>query len=189
MPARTAIRAAATSRGALAVTIAVGSGVAVGLGAYARLHQASGRALWTLGFSGLLPMKVWLSAAALVLIVVQVLTASWMWNRLPRVGPAPRWLPTMHRWTGSIAFAITIPVALQCLWTLGFQTYDARVIAHGAAGCLFYGAYAAKMLGLRIRRLSPRAIPVLGGLTFAVFVVAWLTSALWFFTRSGLTPT
>jgi hypothetical protein len=27
---------------------------------------------------------------------------------------------------------------------------------------------------------------VLGGLTFGLFVLLWLTSALWFFTRSGV---
>jgi hypothetical protein len=42
------------------------------------------------------------------------------------------------------------------------------------------------MLGLRVRGLSGWTLPVLGGLAFASIVVAWLTAALWFFTRSGL---
>jgi len=29
-------------------------------------------------------------------------------------------------------------------------------------------------------------LPVLGGSVFALFVLLWLTSALWFFTRAGL---
>ncbi|MDT4997536.1 MAG: hypothetical protein QOD45_1604, partial [Pseudonocardiales bacterium] len=46
--------------------------------------------------------------------------------------------------------------------------------------------YTAKMLGLRVRGLPGWTLPVLGGLLFALLVVAWLTSALWFFSRSGL---
>ena len=42
------------------------------------------------------------------------------------------------------------------------------------------------MLGLRLRGTPGWLLPVLGGLTFTVFVLVWLTSALWFFTRSGL---
>ena len=38
---------------------------------------------------------------------------------------------------------------------------------HGLAGCLFYGAYAAKMLGLRVRGLPGWALPVLGGTVLA----------------------
>jgi hypothetical protein len=60
------------------------------------------------------------------------------------------------------------------------------VVAHGVAGCAFYGAYAAKMVGLRVSALPSWALPVLGGLVFGLFVVLWLTSALWFFTRSGV---
>jgi hypothetical protein len=42
------------------------------------------------------------------------------------------------------------------------------------------------MLSLRIRNLPGWLLPVLGGTAFASFVGLWLTSALWFFTRSGL---
>ena len=54
------------------------------------------------------------------------------------------------------------------------------------AGCTFYGAYAAKMLGLRLRGAPAWTLPVVGGLAFTAFVALWLTSALWFLTRSGL---
>ena len=69
---------------------------------------------------------------------------------------------------------------------LGFATSSPRVLAHGLAGCLFYGAYAAKMLGLRVRGLPGWSLPVLGGTVFSALVLIWLTSALWFFTRSGV---
>jgi hypothetical protein len=60
------------------------------------------------------------------------------------------------------------------------------VIVHGVAGCAFYGAYAAKMLGLRVRGMPSGALPWLGAAVFTTFVVAWLSASLWFFTRSGL---
>jgi len=60
------------------------------------------------------------------------------------------------------------------------------VTAHSLGGCLFYGAYAAKMLALRARGLPGWALPVLGGGVLATLLLLWLTSALWFFTRSGV---
>jgi thiamine transporter ThiT len=72
------------------------------------------------------------------------------------------------------------------LWSLGFVTSTPRVLIHSVAGCAFYGAYAAKMLGLRVGGLPSRTLPILGGLVFALFIVLWSTSAVWFFTRSSL---
>jgi hypothetical protein len=95
-------------------------------------------------------------------------------------------VPELHRWSGSVAFTLTLPVALHCVWSLGFVTTTPRVLAHGVLGCLFYGAYAAKMLGLRLRGLPRWSIPVLGGAVFTVFLLVWTTSAVWFFSRSGV---
>jgi hypothetical protein len=164
----------------------LGAAVAVALGVYGREHQPAGRPLFTLGFSGMLQMKVWLSTAALVLVLVQLATALWMWGHLPGAGRVRPWTAPLHRWSGSVAFVLTLPVAFHCLWALGFYTADARVLLHGIAGCAFYGAYAAKMLGLRLSGTPGWLLPVLGGSVFGAFVLAWLTSALWFFTRSGV---
>ena len=82
-----------------------------------------------------------------------------------------------------------MPVALHCLWALGFSAGSPRVVMHGLVGCLFYGAYAAKMLTLRTQALPGWALPVLGGTVLYALVLTWLTSALWFFTRSGLALT
>jgi hypothetical protein len=164
----------------------VGAAVAVGLGVYAHAHTPAGRPLFTLGFSGMLQMKVWLTTAAAALILVQLTTALWMWGRLPVAGSCPSWVAPVHRWSGSTAFVLTLPPAFHCLWALGFGTGSTRVIAHGVAGCAFYGAYAAKMIGLRVKGLPARTIPVIGGLALACFAVIWLSAALWFFTRSGL---
>src|SRR3954468_2674715 len=174
------------SRPVLALVLLTGAAVAVAVGVYARVHSPAARPLFLLGFSGMLQLKAWLATTALALVVVQVLTALWMWRRLPGVGRPPDWLAGAHRWSGSVGFALTLPVALHCVWSLGFVTSGPRVLAHGILGCAFYGAYAAKMLGLRLRGLPRWAIPVLGGSVFSLFLLVWTTSAAWFFIRSGV---
>jgi hypothetical protein len=179
---------ASVPRGKAAATTSLVAGVAVALtlGIYAKVHTPAQRPLFLVGFSGMLQLKTWLTTAALLLVLVQVVSALWMWGRLPGAGPAPGWLPPLHRWSGSVAFLVTVPVALHCVWALGLLATSPRVLAHGVLGCLFYGAYAAKMLGLRLRGLPGWALPALGGAVFALFVLLWVTSALWFFTRSGV---
>jgi uncharacterized protein DUF6529 len=168
----------------------LGALVAVAIGAYAGLHEPAGRPFATLGFSGMLQMKAWLTTAAVALLLVQLTTALWMWGRLPGVrSRAPGWASLLHRWSGAVAFTLTLPVALHCMWALGFATGSPRVLMHGLAACLFYGAYAAKMLGLRVRGLPGWSLPVLGGTVLTALVLVWLTSALWFFTRSGVSLT
>jgi hypothetical protein len=164
----------------------LGAAIAVCLGVYAKVHDPSNRPIFTLGFSSVLQMKVWLTTAALALVIVQLTTALWMWGRLPGAATAPGWASGVHRWSGALAFIATLPVAFHCIWSFGFQTTSTRVAVHSVVGCAFYGAYAAKMLGLRTRGLPGWALPVLGGLVLSLFVVLWLSAALWFFTRSGV---
>jgi hypothetical protein len=176
----------ARSRPGLAWALLAGVAVALAVAVYARVHHPALRPLFLAGFSGMLQLKTWLATAVLLLVVVQLGSALWMWGRIPRAGPAPRGLPLVHRWSGTVAFVLSLPVALHCVWALGLATTSPRVLVHGLAGSAFYGAYAAKMLGLRLRGLPRWALPVLGGTCFALFLLVWLTSALWFFTRSGL---
>lgn len=170
----------------LAGALLVGAAVAVSTGVYGSVHTPSGRPTFDLGFSSLLPMKAWLTTAAASLLVVQLLTALWMWGRLPGAGAAPAWGKEVHRWSGTVAFVLTLPVALHCVWSLGFATSSTRVTVHGLVGCLFYGAYATKMLCVRMRGLPGWAVPVAGGAVFGSLVALWLTASLWFFTRSGI---
>ena len=174
------------SRNGLAGVVLVGAAVAVAMGVYAGVHEPAGRPLFLLGFSGMLQMKSWLTTAAVLLLVVQLVTALWMWGRLPGAGPAPSWAPLLHRWVGSTAFVLTLPVAFHCIWSIGFVTDSPRALVHSVIGCVFYGAYASKMLALRVRGLPSWGLPILGGTVFASFVLIWLTSALWFFTRAGV---
>ena len=172
--------------GKLAALLLVGALVAVTLGVYSKAHSPAGRPLFTLGFSGMLQMKAWLTTIVAVLILVQLMTALWMWGRLPGVGAAPSFIGPVHRLSGAAAFVVSLPVAFHCMWALGFGTGSTRVLVHGIVGCAFYGVYAAKMLGLRMTGLPARTLPVLGGLVVACVVLLWLTAALWFFTRSGV---
>jgi hypothetical protein len=173
------------ARLALAGVVLAGCVVALALGIYARQHTPVPQPLFLAGFSGAIQFKVWFATGALLFVLVQLLTALWMWGRLPGAGDAPRWVAPVHRWSGAIAFTALVPVALNCLYSLGFGTYTTRVYAHSVAGCAFYGAYTAKMLGLRVRGLPGWLLPVLGGLVFALVIVLWLTSAAWFFASSG----
>jgi hypothetical protein len=172
-----------TGIGSLLVATAVGAGVSVALGAYGRLHPATGEAITTFGFPAVLPMKAWLATVAAGLALVQLASAAWMWGRLPGARrPAPHGVAVAHRWTGTVAFLVSLPVAYHCLWSLGVRTTDARVLGHSILGCAFYGAFVTKMLLLRSRRLPGWALPVAGGALVALLTGLWLTSALWFFT-------
>ncbi len=165
----------------------LGIAVAGVLAGYARAHPGDGQALFTLGFSGMLPMKVWLTTGAAVLAVVQAVTAASMWQRLPgQHGDAPPWVPGLHRWSGTAAFLLTLPVGFHCVWSLGFATGDARTVLHSVAGCLFYGVFAAKMLSLRLRVAPGWLVPLLGGLLVLLVATLWLGAAVWYFTRSGV---
>jgi hypothetical protein len=172
---------AGSSNAAVAAAAAVGAAVSLALGVYARQHAPTGEQIAHFGFSGMVNMKVWLTTAAFALALAQVISAAWMWGRLPRAGAAPRWLPAAHRWSGTFAFVLVLPVAYHCLWSLGFRDTDARVLVHSLLGCAFFGAITTKLLALRSRRMPRWAVPVFGGLLAALLCGLWFTSALWFF--------
>ncbi|MCY7342845.1 MAG: DUF6529 family protein [Pseudonocardia sp.] len=168
---------------ALLLAVAAGTLVAVGLGVYGRLHEPSSYALNLAGFSTGLAAKAWLATGAFVLALVQIGSARLMY----RGAGAPYRVATLHRWSGRAAVLLTVPVAVHCLYALGFQGGSARVLGHSLAGCFFYGVFVAKMLVLG-RGGAPRwSVPVLGGVLFTALTALWLTSSLWFFTTSGLT--
>ena len=164
---------------------ALGGAVALAAGAYGRLHSPTGQAIIDFGFPTVIAMKAWFATAAFVLALSQLTSALWMWGRLPLVGAKPRWLPTFHRWSGTAAFLVTLPVAYHCLWSLGFRDTDARVLAHSLLGCAFYGAFATKLLVLRAARLPGWALPLVGGSLVTLLTGIWLTSSLWFFSTTG----
>ncbi|GAA5077087.1 hypothetical protein HNP84_003645 [Thermocatellispora tengchongensis] len=168
----------------LLVPLLAGGLVALALGVYGKIHTPTGYAVGVAGFSAALPMKAWLTTGAFALAFVQVGSALVMYGRLPVT--APPWIGTLHRWSGRLAFVLTIPVAFHCLYALGLQYDVPRVLIHSVVGCFFYGVFTAKMLALPKRGLPGWTLPVLGGLAFTALVVLWLTSSLWFFTTIGV---
>src|SRR3954451_9815010 len=91
----------------LAASLLCGAAVAASLGVYAGVHTPANRPVLTLGFSGVLQMKAWLSTLVLVLIVVQLTTALALWGTVARVRASPASIATVHRWSGSLAFALS----------------------------------------------------------------------------------
>jgi hypothetical protein len=164
----------------LLAPLLIGGLVMLALGVYGRVHTPTGFAVGVAGFSAALPMKVWLTTGAFVLAIVQVVSAMSMWGKLGVDIP-----PAVHRWSGRVAFLLTIPVAFHCLYALGLQYDVPRVLAHSLLGCFFYGVFTAKMLALPKRDAPGWTLPVLGGLAFTALVGLWLTSSFWFFTAVG----
>lgn len=164
----------------LLVPLLVGGLVMIVLGVYGRTHTPTGYAVGPGGFSAALPMKAWLTSGAFALAFVQVVTALSMWGKIGVQIP-----PWVHRWSGRLAFILTIPVAFHCLYALGLQYDVPRVLVHSFLGCFFYGIFAAKMLSLPKKGLPGWTLPVLGGLAFTALVGLWLTSSFWFFTTFG----
>jgi hypothetical protein len=182
------LRAQRNSPAGKAVLIAVLAGalVAVGLGAFGRLHEPQFFAINLAGFSSGTAVKAWLATLAITFGVFQLVSAFVMYRLIPG-GRAPSWMGNAHVWSGRLAVLVSIPVAVHCLYALGFQSADARILFHSLFGCLFYGVFVTKMLLLTRKGLPGWIIPISGGLLFFVLVYVWLTSALWFFQTSGLT--
>lgn len=169
---------------ALAVPVLGGLALAVVIGVYGRLHEPGQVAVNIAGFSGPAYVKAWLTTLACLLAVVQLVSALNMYGRIGSASPS--WVSTVHRWSGRLAVLVTVPVVVHCLYAFGFGYDSPRVLVHSLAGCLFYGAFATKMLSLPRRDLPGWALPVVGGIVFSALVVLWLTAALWLFTTRGV---
>jgi hypothetical protein len=178
--------AAPASSGAtkLIIPVAIGGAVALALGAYGRLHEPTAIAVNLAGFSGPLAAKAWMTTGAAFFAIVQLVTALAMYGKLGI--QAPSWSGTVHRWSGRLAFLLAVPVAIHCLYAVGFQSASPRVLVHSLLGCFFFGAFTVKMLVLTRKGMPGWALPLLGGLVFTALVGLWLTSSLWFFTTLGV---
>jgi hypothetical protein len=176
---------AASSTAKLVIPCVIGGLVALTLGLYGRLHSPTGIAVNIAGFTSPGYVKSWLATVATVLAIVQVVSALVMYGKVPRV-TAPSWIGTLHRWSGRIAFLAAVPVAIHCLYALGFQNYSTRVLLHSIFGCLFFGAFTVKMLILPKKGLPGWVLPFWGAVVFTTLVLIWLTSAYWFFSMFGV---
>ena len=139
--------------------------------------------LITTVFSSTIAFKAWFATAALAFVVVQLVTAARIYDRLHFLPERGATVATTHRWSGRIAFLLTLPVFFHCVTILGFQTPDARVAVHSLAGTFVYGAFAAKVIVVRDRELPGWTLPAAGLTLASILVVLWLTSSLWYFTN------
>jgi hypothetical protein len=184
-PAPTQRKGTPKSGVAVLTSVAIGALVAVALGVFGKIHEPQYFSINLAGFSSGLAAKAWLSTLAVTLALFQLASAFAMYRLIPG-GRAPAWIGTAHVWSGRLAVLVSVPVAVHCLYALGFQTYDNRVLFHSLFGCFFYGAFVTKMLLLTRKGLRAWVIPVAGGLVFFGLVYVWLTSALWFFDTNGI---
>jgi Family of unknown function (DUF6529) len=169
----------------LVVPSLIGALVALTLGIYGRLHSPTGIAINIAGFSSPGSVKAWLATAATAFALVQVGSALVMYGKVPRIA-APSWIGGLHRWSGRIAFLLAVPVAVHCLYALGFQNYSTRVLIHSLLGCAFFGAFTVKMLILPKRGLPGWILPAFGALVFIALTGVWFSSAFWFFSTFGI---
>jgi len=128
---------------------------------------------------GALWLKSLLATVAIGLAVVQVAFALWLYRKLPLAGAAPRPVARAHRIIGLVLFALTVPIAVHCMLAYGVVLSDPRVAVHALAGCLFYGAFTAKVLVVQARRLPGWTLPAAGGALAVLLAVLWYSSALW----------
>jgi hypothetical protein len=136
-------------------------------------------------FSDTLHMKVWLTTAALLLGLSQLLTASRIYGLL-HFPPPGSFYNVVHRWSGRTAIVLTLPVAYHCIFLLGFGTYDTRVYIHSLLGSSVYGAFLAKVFIVRAKGFPGWALPIAGGVMFSILLGVWLTAAPWFFRNFGM---
>jgi hypothetical protein len=172
----------------LLVPLLVGSLVALTLGVYGNLHEGTGIAVNLAGFADhpapTSAVKVTLSTGAVLFALLQLASAALMYGKVPGLRGG-RWSGGLHRWSGRVAFLLAVPVAVHCLYAAGFQSFDARVFAHSLLGCLLFGAFVVKLLGLRKEGLPGWALPLLGGLVFTALIGVWWTTAIRFFQSFG----
>lgn len=165
----------------------LGGAVSVALGVYASVHDPSERAPFELFFSGSQQLKVWTTTVAVLLAIVQLVTALRMYERISWPAVPPDWFGQLHRLSGTLAFLFTIPVGYTCLWSFGWNggAGDTRTLLHSLFGCLFYGALAAKVFVIRSKPGPRWVLPLLGGLVFTLLVALFATSAVWFWSDRG----
>ena len=157
---------------ALALAVIVGIAVAIAAGAYGRVHDPASETTIKWFMTSTLHLKAWLTTVALLLGVLQAVGALWMYGKLSKAA-APGWVGPAHRISGSLALLVSLPVAYHCLWSLGFDPDPGggRRLMHSILGCLFYGAFATKVLVVRSDRMPRWALPVVGGVLFTLLVL------------------
>jgi hypothetical protein len=170
---------------------AVGAVVAVLIGVFGKVHDPTTDGTTTLGFDTVIGMKVVVSTVIGGFVVLQGISALWIYGKLGFA--APGWLGTAHRASGTVALLLSVFVGYHCLWALGLESgtlangekVPLRAVVHGVLGCVVFGAVVVKVVAVRSRRAPGWFLPVAGGLLFALLIVVVLTSAGWYLDERG----
>jgi len=126
-------------------------------------------------FSNTLHMKAWLTTAALLLGLGQLLTAARIYGKL-HFPPEGRLYPLLHRWSGRAAILLTVPAAYHCIYKLGFGCLFLRCLfrqsphsphkrlprlgaAHGGRGAVRHSYGVVAHFGILVVR-HPRCEPI-----------------------------
>jgi Family of unknown function (DUF6529) len=167
----------------MAMPVLLLAAVAIGIYAVGRsiTPDYSGTALFGQTATDTLPLKSTLASIVLGLATFQLLSATWIYGKLPFASGRPGWLPPLHRLAGVTAILVSLPVAYHCFRAYGVQTFDARIAVHSIAGCFLYGAFVAKVTIVRWSRFPGWTLPLAGGLLVTTVAVLWYTSALWYY--------
>jgi hypothetical protein len=94
-----------------------------------------------------------MATLAVALAVFQFGSAFVMYGCFPAAGCRPGSVPP--RLVRPVGRSGQCPVVVHCLYALGFEATDTRVLFHSLFGCFFYGAFVTKML-LLTRKEWPR---------------------------------
>jgi len=179
--------AASRNRTTPLVALGLGAALAVAIYVFGRNHSPDyTTSLFGSSGTGTYSVKAGIATGVLVLAVLQITSAAWIFGKLPRLRPASRPVKLGHRLVGALAILATIPVAYHCIFAYGVQTMSARVAVHSIAGCLLYGTILVKIAGVRLRRMPALTLPLAGGALVTLVVVLWYTSALWKFNNYSL---
>ncbi len=165
----------------LAVPLGLGAVTALALGLYSSIHEPTGRDFVLTGFDSTASWKSALASATVFLVLVQMTLGLRLTGRLGPRRPPPPWAADVHRLVGTVAFGISIPVVFHCIWALGYQSDNSRVVVHSLFGFVAYGLYVAKILTARSDEPPERSLAVLGSLLGFALLAAWWSSALVFY--------
>jgi len=130
-------------------------------------------------------VKTVLASIVLALALYQVLLMAVGYGKVRLPFLKPRAASFAHRAVGDAAVAVGVFVAFLCYSYFGVDDgiehargeESTRAMIHVVAGSLFVLAVVAKVVVVRWYRKADRFLPAIGLTLFALFSVAWLTSA------------
>ena len=141
----------------------------------------SGTALFGQTATDTLPLKSTLATVVLGLAGFQLLSATWIYGRLPRAGSRPGWLPPLHRLAGVTAILVSLPIAYHCMRAYGIA--DLRRTYRRAFDRRLLRLWRLRGQGddRALEALPGWTLPLAGGALVTTVAVLWYTSALWYY--------